>query len=75
MNDLKNTGGLWLQVSKNDEEYFTGKIGEQKILIFKNKQKKSDKHPDYLVYAEQVTEKQTNKQKINDIFNDSDIPF
>lgn len=77
MENMENIGGLWLQESKNGIKYFSGKINNQKILIFKNKNKKSDNHPDYLIYTETEIkqEKKTNEQKINDVFNDNDIPF
>ena len=46
--------GLWRNVSKSGEEYFTGKLGNLKIIIFANKQKQSDRAPDYNMYIEEV---------------------
>lgn len=78
MEKLDNIGGLWLQTSKTNVKYFSGKIGNKKIIVFKNKNKKSDKQPDFLIYTDhQSTNQQQEEdtQRINDIFYDGDIPF
>ena len=46
-------GGLWKRKSAKGTDYLTGKIGDQKILIFKTKNKKNDKSPDYIIYEAQ----------------------
>ena len=47
-------GALWLKTSKAGNKYLQGTIytekGEIKIIIFKNKTKKQDKHPDYFIF-------------------------
>ena len=47
----KNIGALWLNQSKNGVKFLTGNIEinnqKIKIVVFKNKNKKEAKHPDY----------------------------
>ena len=35
----RNVGGMWKNVSKNGNEFYTLKIGELKLLIFPNEKK------------------------------------
>ncbi len=35
----KNIGGMWKNVSKNGNEFYTLKIGQLKLLVFPNNQK------------------------------------
>ena len=35
----KNVGGMWKNVSKNGNEFYTLKIGELKLLVFPNDRK------------------------------------
>jgi hypothetical protein len=35
----KNVGGMWRNVSKNGNEFYTLKIGELKLLVFPNDRK------------------------------------
>ncbi len=44
---MVNVCGLWLNESKNGEKYFSGSLGNMNVLIFKVKEKKSEKSPDY----------------------------
>lgn len=41
--------GLWLNEDKNGNPYFTGYMGNAKLLIFKNQYKEEEKHPDYIM--------------------------
>jgi len=56
-------GALWLKEDKNGKKYMSGEIelnGEKvNILIFKNKYKKKDSHPDYII------KKSVNKNNTN----------
>jgi len=77
MNDKKKSiGALWLRESKDGKKYMSGQleIGERKLplVIFKNGFKKSDKHPDYMIYKSEKVE--TKKETKSDDFED-DIPF
>ena len=42
--------GLWLHKTADDELYFSGNLGNGRLLIFKNKHKTKPKHPDYVAY-------------------------
>jgi hypothetical protein len=35
----KNVGGMWKNVSKNGNDFYTLKIGELKLLVFPNDRK------------------------------------
>ena len=48
---MEKIGVLWLKKDKNGKLYMSGKIREGKIYVFRNKFKKEDKHPDYIVNA------------------------
>ena len=42
-------GALWVKTSERGD-YMTGEINGQKIVVFTNGYKQSDKHPDYVIY-------------------------
>lgn len=53
----KRVGALWEKVSKKGDSYFSGVLnipevpgGEIKIILFKTKEKKTDKSPDWQIY-------------------------
>lgn len=50
----KSIGALWQKQSKNGANYFSGsiEIDEKKIsiVVFKNKFKEQDKHPDWKIF-------------------------
>jgi len=62
----REMGALWLKLSKDKtQKYMTGHInssleGKIDVVIFSNKEKKSDKSPDFRIYASDRAE---NKQK------------
>lgn len=45
-------GGLWLNTSRDGKtKFMSGNVNSRvKVLIFKNKNKKTDKHPDYNMF-------------------------
>lgn len=43
--------GLWLNETQDGQKYFTGYMGNARVLIFRNGYKKEDKHPDYILYV------------------------
>lgn len=49
--DMIQLGGLWANRTKDGEIYFSGYLGNAKLLIFKNKFKTEDKHPHYVAYV------------------------
>lgn len=66
---LLQKGGLWAGRTQSGEIYFSGYDGNLKLLIFKNKFKTEDKHPDYVMY---VTKK---PHDTSDAEEKDDIPF
>lgn len=58
--------GLWLN-EKNGQKYFSGNLGDAKVLIFKNKYKTDEKHPDFNLYlAPKPPKQQEAKQEKTD---------
>jgi len=50
--------GFWKRDSKNGRTYYQGKLGSGKLLLFKNDQKKDEKHPDLILYIIQENKKE-----------------
>ena len=50
MSEMIEISGLWTNESKKGEKFFSGYLGNANILIFKNKFKDNEKHPDYKMY-------------------------
>ena len=50
MSKMEKLGALWMKQTRNGATYFSGKFGEQRIVVFKNRDKKTDKHPDFVIY-------------------------
>jgi len=46
---MEKIGGLYIKKSKKGETFLSGKIRDEKVLVFKNKRKESERHPDYVV--------------------------
>lgn len=44
---LINVCGLWKHQTNQGEEYYSGTLGGAKILIFKNRHKQEERHPDF----------------------------
>ena len=49
MGQIKKIGGLYVKKTKKGETFLTGRIREEKVLVFKNKRKEMEKPPDYVV--------------------------
>jgi len=53
MSDLVKIGALWKPDNKSDRgPTLTGKLGDARLVIFPNKYKETDNHPDYVLYVE-----------------------
>lgn len=46
-------GALWEKTGKSGDTYFSGKFGDASLIVFKNKFKKSENQPDYIVYIQE----------------------
>jgi len=86
-NENKNdneVGALWTRETKNGTEYFAGVVrvngAEQKVVVFKNNYKKTEKQPDYNILAKSEggqSSGSAHEQKVQaaeDVFGD-DVPF
>ena len=50
MSKLEKLGALWLKTSGKGMKFMSGKIGDQRIVVFKVKEKRSEKAPDYEIF-------------------------
>lgn len=49
--------GLWLGKDKNQNQYFSGNLGNARLMIFKNTHKEKENQPDYLLYLDEKKKK------------------
>lgn len=69
---MLDLGGLWINESQSGNKYMTGYLGNLKIMIFRNKFKTEDKHPDYVM---RLAEKQRDTSDADKEKSPDDIPF
>jgi len=65
--------GLWKTEGKEGEVFFSGKLSySSRILVFKNKYKRSEKDPDLIIYLAEhkPKEKAAEKTDSNDVFDE-----
>lgn len=55
-----NITGLWINKDKNNDEYMVGNCGAVRYWVFKNKNKKTNKDPDYILKISQNIKKNDN---------------
>ena len=78
--------GLWKELSKNNNEYYKGKIEIQgkkyKVAVFINENKKTDKSPDMNIVLSEIEEKvdlpkntKTTYDDTNIKISNEDLPF
>lgn len=79
--DPNELGALWEKQGRKGT-YFTGKIGDQPVVVFKNDRKKEGSNaPDWLVLKPQKQEDRAPEQAAPSDFNqvtdltDQDVPF
>lgn len=60
---MNKIGALWLKTSKKGTKFMSGKIGEQRVVVFKVKEKKSEKHPDYEIFESEPMPQQSQEQQ------------
>lgn len=75
--DLDLIGSLWVATSSKGTKYFNGRMGNDKIIIFKNNNPKNENSPQYFLFrkkeeAEGIGAKQEAKSLP---FEDDEIPF
>lgn len=52
-NRIKYTG-LWQKKTKDGETFLVGKIGQNELVIYRNKEKLNDKSPDYISFLQEI---------------------
>mgnify|MGYP000131412197 CR=1 FL=1 len=75
----RELGALWVREGKSGK-YFYGKFGDQACVIFRNKHKTSDKHPDFIVYKSEdkksfTQEKEKSEETVSTAENKDDDLF
>lgn len=58
-NNMLQVTGLWLNEAQSGEKYMIGYLGNMRVLIFKNRYKTEEKHPDYVMNFAAKTIEQT----------------
>jgi hypothetical protein len=66
---------VWRNETRDGEEYWSGYLGNSKLLIFKNKYKKEDRHPDLRVYVAPKEKKKEEGQQQSHSYSENEIPF
>jgi uncharacterized protein (DUF736 family) len=66
----REIGALWKNEGRN-QTYLTGKVNEQKVVIFSNRNKNKDNQPDFRVYKSEPknqdgSQQSTDSQKSSD---------
>lgn len=56
MSEQKELGALWIKTSQNGAVYYTGKINNQDVVCFVNRNKTSDKQPELRIYLSEKKE-------------------
>ena len=73
--DPNEIGALWEKTGRNGT-YFTGKVGDQPVVIFKNGNKKEGSNaPDWRVLKPQKQERAAVPTAPVADINDQDVPF
>lgn len=57
----REIGALWKNEGRN-QTYLTGKVGEQKVVIFSNRNKNKDNQPDFRVYKSEPKNQDDSQQ-------------
>lgn len=54
---------FWKKTSKNERTYYQGKLGNGRLLLFKNDKKETEKHPDLILYIVPENERKDNQEQ------------
>lgn len=65
--------GLWIKENEKSGKFFVGTLGGASIFIMKNKFKKTDKHPDYIMHIAENKKKEGSRPEPQK--NDDDFGF
>jgi uncharacterized protein (DUF736 family) len=66
--DQNEIGALWAKTGKNGATYYSGYVGDQKVVAFHTKKKSGSNHPDLRILKSIAPQKQ-------EAVGSDDIPF
>lgn len=69
---MLKVAGLWLNKSAKGETYFTGTLGNVRVVILKNNFKEKEAEPDYNMYFDERKKKETPESGVAE---SNDNPF
>lgn len=69
MSKMVKIAAFWKQTAKDGNWYLSGTFGDASVVIFKNKYKTKDNHPDMIMY---VSEKKKKEPEGEDDFASED---
>jgi hypothetical protein len=78
MNDSQKSekiGSLWKKVSKKGVSFLSGVINEQRVVVFKVREKRNAQSPDYAVFESERPAARADQTHESPVITDSDIPF
>jgi len=65
---------FWKRESKNNRTYYQGKLGDGRLLLFKNDKRHNDRAPDLILYIVKENEKKDDRDRV-EAEDEEDIPF
>jgi hypothetical protein len=71
--NLEKLGALWIKKSKKGNTFLSGVFGEQRVVIFKVREKRKDNAPDYEIFKSEPAPAARPAPK--PIITDDDLPF
>lgn len=72
---LIKVGALWKNENKEGVQHLSGSFGGATLFVFKNKFKKTDKHPDYIVMMGERKKTESEEKAGPPSTFDKDLPF
>ena len=60
--DPNEIGALWTKQTKHGNDYYTGMVNSQRIVIFKNTKKRSEKSPDWRILKSEPQSSQVSQR-------------
>ena len=68
---------LWKKESKQGKTYYSGKLGQGKLLLYKNDFKRESKHPDLILYLaeDEKKEDREKEESRSEPEHEDDVPF
>lgn len=72
---MEKIGALWKKESKNIGTFLSGDVRGEKIFIMKNKYKKKDLQPDYIIFLQELEKEKSESHSSTPSNFDDDMPF